>query len=376
MKAGADNHSFAPAEQRWARFGVYYAMFPVDFAVDVMQRYSQEGDYVIDPFAGRGTSVYAAAATGRMGYGIEINPVGWVYGKTKIAPANKDKVLSRLGEIASASGRFARTADSMPPFFHACFSRNVRKFLLAAKSQLNWRRSEIDATLMSFIALYLHGKVGSGLSNQMMQTKAMSPEYSIRWWKSNGMSRPLEICPEAFLRPRIEWRYAKGAPEFKKSAHLYLGDSDRLLPRVGGQIKNTRERFSLLFTSPPYWSLVNYHADQWLRLWLMGGADNPKYLREKNKGRFLSQTAYRALLFSVFSKCAKMMSKRAIVYVRTDIRDFTHKTTREVLCECFPKHRISEEITSYAKQTQSRLYGNTPSVKPGEIDIIMHPKKY
>ena len=372
MKSNTGKNVFTPAEERWARFGVYYAMFPVDFALNVVRKYSDAGDHVIDPFAGRGTSVYAAAAMGRKGCGIEINPVGWVYGKAKIAPANKEKVISRLEEIASASGRFARGAESMPPFFHACFSGGVRKFLLAAKSRLDWRRSAVDATLMSFIALYLHGKSGAGLSNQMMQTKAMSPEYSIRWWKSNGMSRPLEINPEEFLRPRIEWRYARGVPQFGKDARFYLGDSDRVLPRVAGQVRDRRGKFSLLFTSPPYWSLVNYHADQWLRLWLMGGADNPKYLREKNKGRFLSQAAYRALLFSVFSKCSKVMSKRAIIYVRTDIRQFTRDATREVLEACFPKHRVQVR-KSYAEKTQSRLFRNTPSVRPGEVDIIMRP---
>ena len=64
---------------RWARFGSYYAMFPVDFAFEKIERHSRLGELVIDPFAGRGTSVFAAAALGRIGVGIEINPVGWVY---------------------------------------------------------------------------------------------------------------------------------------------------------------------------------------------------------------------------------------------------------------------------------------------------------
>ena len=31
------------AESRWARFGPYYAMFPVDFAFEVVEKYSKEG---------------------------------------------------------------------------------------------------------------------------------------------------------------------------------------------------------------------------------------------------------------------------------------------------------------------------------------------
>jgi len=53
------------AESRWARFGPYYAMFPVEFAFDVVEKYSNEGDYIIDPFAGRGSSIYAGGILGR-----------------------------------------------------------------------------------------------------------------------------------------------------------------------------------------------------------------------------------------------------------------------------------------------------------------------
>ena len=59
---------------------LYYAMFPLEFAFEVVNTYSQEGDCIIDPFAGRCSSVYAGAVLGRNSWGIEINPVGWLYG--------------------------------------------------------------------------------------------------------------------------------------------------------------------------------------------------------------------------------------------------------------------------------------------------------
>ena len=52
-----------------------------------------------DPFAGRASSVFAGAAHGRPSIGIEINPVGWIYGKTKITPASKEKIRARLVEV-------------------------------------------------------------------------------------------------------------------------------------------------------------------------------------------------------------------------------------------------------------------------------------
>ena len=62
------------AEARWARFGPYYAMFPIDFAFNVVDKYSKPGDKILDPFSGRGSSIYAGSILGRESIGIEINP--------------------------------------------------------------------------------------------------------------------------------------------------------------------------------------------------------------------------------------------------------------------------------------------------------------
>ena len=68
MKATADITSkrrartFGTAVDRWASVGPYYAMFPLDFAYEIVKRYTQPGDRVLDPFVGRGSSIYAAAA--------------------------------------------------------------------------------------------------------------------------------------------------------------------------------------------------------------------------------------------------------------------------------------------------------------------------
>ena len=84
---------------RWAKFGPYYAMFPIDFAFKTVEKYSKKGDYIIDPFAGRFSSVFAGGVLGRHSTGIEINPLGWLYGKTKLNPTKEKKVQKRLKEI-------------------------------------------------------------------------------------------------------------------------------------------------------------------------------------------------------------------------------------------------------------------------------------
>ena len=176
-------HKNKTAEAIWAHFGPYYAMFPLSFAFNIVRKYSKEGDIILDPFAGRFTSIYAGGVLKRKGIGIEINPVGWIFGQAKLHPAGKDNVIVRLHEIYRKRNYYKKKAEKMPEFYHICFCDEVLKFLLSARKNLDWKNNQVDATLMAFLLVYLHGKKGQSLSNQMRITKSMGMDYSITWWK-------------------------------------------------------------------------------------------------------------------------------------------------------------------------------------------------
>jgi len=356
-------------ESRWARFGPYYAMFPLDFAFEVVEQYSKEGDYIIDPFAGRCSSIYAGGVLGRHSLGIEINPVGWLYGTVKLQPAEKAEVTDRLLEIYSRRNYYNRAIERMPLFYRMCYCDEVLKFLLSARKHLNWKSNSIDATLMSILMVYLHGKLGEGLSNQMKMTKSMGINYSVNWWKKHKLTKPPLINPLDFVIRKLDWRYEKGIPSVFDSKVVF-GDSTTELDKIVQKAKETDIRFSLLFTSPPYCSVTDYYADQWLRLWLLGGLEIPKSIQEKHKGRFVSKEDYYNLLDTVFRNCAALMDDNSTIYVRTDRREFTFNSTLEILQLHFPKHKTEITDRPFRKKTQTEIHGNT-SKETGEIDIIM-----
>lgn len=364
-------NGFSTAESRWARFGPYYAMFPLEFAFDVIEKHSKLGDYIIDPFAGRCSSIFAGGVLGRKSLGIEINPVGWLYGVVKVNPAKKLDVVTRLAEIYLERTKYTATINEMPEFYRICYCDEVLKFLLAARNSLDWKVNSIDATLMSILLVYLHAKLGEGLSNQMRMTKSMGMNYSVEWWKKNDYLNPPEINPYDFILKKIEWRYEKGEPLLEES-NVILGDSTNELKTIARNAKSQDIKFSLLLTSPPYCSITNYHADQWLRLWLLGGPVSPQSLNDKHKGRFDNKNEYYELLDNVFGQCSKIMDDQSTVYVRTDKREFTFNSTLEILTKHFPNHSttIIEKPLQTDTKTQTKLYGDK-KMKPGEVDIIM-----
>lgn len=356
------------AESRWARFGPYYAMFPVDFAFNIVNTHSKKGDKIIDPFCGRGSSIFAGSVLGRKCTGIEINPLGWIYSQVKLKPAKKENVLKRLKDIYDLRTEYEKAILNYDKFFRMCFCDEVLKFLLSARDNLNWKKNQADKTLIAFISVYLHARIGEGLSNQMRQTKAMGINYSIDWWKKNGFENPPEINPYMFLKDKIEWRYSKGI-HIAQDSNVKLGDSCTVTEKL---VKSGSEKFSLLFTSPPYLGVTNYFVDQWLRMWLLGGPEKPVSETHIHKRRFNNKEQYEELLDTVFGNCAKMMKQKSCIYVRTDSRDYTFNTTKKILQTHFPNHKIYIENQPIAKdvKTQTEILGNT-SKKPGEIDIIL-----
>lgn len=367
---------YGAAASRWAGVGPYYGMFPTAFTDWAITEYTQPGDTVIDPFAGRGAAIFSAAIANRPAVGIDINPLAYVYSNAKLKPSARQAVTARLEALAENAERYRVAADALPAFFHHCYTPQVREFLLAARAELNWRRASADRVLMALILISLHGKTGSALSNQMRQSAAMAPDYSVRWWTERG-SKPPEIDPFAFLSKRIAWRYAHGAPQTGKS-RVYLGNSLHILPRLEQNMLDGKlAKSKLLITSPPYHNVTNYYYDQWLRIWLLGAPEHPATsVSNRYGGKFSNERQYRQLLEAAFAKCRPLLADDATIYVRTDRRDSTYRNTKAALELNFPEKRVKEIQRPMPSKRQTKAYsrGGAPKKANCEIDLVLEAK--
>jgi len=366
MTVETQQSRFGTAASRWAGVGPYYAMFPVSFATTAVREYTKPGDCVFDPFAGRATSLFAAASEGRVGLGIEINPVGWVYGKAKLQTAEREQVEERIRWLGIKAKYYRAAAKSLPQFYDFCFCSEVKEFLLAARDLLDWRRTKTDWTTMALLLIDLHGKRESALSNQMRQTKAMSPQYAIGWWKERDLEPP-ERDPVEFMIKKVKWRFAKGRLD-AGSGHIYLGDCQTIMSRWKNQPSETKAK--LLLTSPPYHGITNYFYDQWLRLWLLGGLPQPRSPGDACKRKFENKQHYVGMLRHVFAKSKSLLARNAVVFVRTDARQFTREATIEALESAFPRKKLRSETYSRPFFSQTKLF-NSDLCTQSEVDLVM-----
>jgi len=128
----------------------------------------------------------------------------------------------------------------------------------------------------------------------------------------------------------------------------------------------------LLLTSPPYFDVTNYHYDQWLRLWMLGGAPNACRAGGKYKGKFENRISYQELLLRAFRKSSELLAKDATVYVRTGRQTITRETTVTALRTAFPRHTMSSSARPFTRPTQTRLFGDHTQ-KVGEMDLVLTP---
>lgn len=95
------------------------AAFPLELPFRLIQMYSLHGDVVADPYAGTGTTLLAAAATGRAAWGAEADPALVALAARTLARAPEvgaALVARRLAEHRAFVDR--RRAEGKPPGHH------------------------------------------------------------------------------------------------------------------------------------------------------------------------------------------------------------------------------------------------------------------
>ncbi len=355
-----DRWKYSNAAGRWAGFGPYYAMFPVQFAREVINTMSPEGGAVLDPFCGRGTAPFVAQAMGRSSLGVEINPVAWVFARVKTSPEpDTQKLLNRIGQIQDA----IEPEDKEPEneFQKWAWGPDILGFLKAARRTLEWQNNITDRTLMGFILVHLHARKGEGLGNQMQKARAMGPDYAVRWWKEKD-SYPPDVDCKSFFQTKFNWRYRHGVIEDSHPSELVLGDSVQVL----GQ--SSQNRYDLLLTSPPYFNLTDYRQDSWIRLWALN--EGPSLPDWKNDPRQSNQVLYKQMLTEVFRHSANRLKSRATVWVRSDSREFTKQSTIEVMKSVWPRRKLFIRSDEPENGTQT-VFFNSGRSSYSEIDLVI-----
>jgi hypothetical protein len=252
----------------------YFTMFPLDFPNNILERKAIRGEWVMDPFCGRGTTNYASRMLGLPSIGIDSSPVAVALAQAKLANTTPDSIIATAKEILAE----VEMPQSMPDdeFWEWAFNASVLKVLCRLREGLIKNcASDSRKALRAILLGALHGPSGkkrqSYFSNQSPRTYAPKPGYSIKYWRSNELLPP-NVDVMEIIKHRA-YRYYDGLTE-NIGGLIIHGDSR--LKHTYSQIKSDT-KISWILTSPPYYGMRTYLPDQWLRLWFVGGSAKVDY---------------------------------------------------------------------------------------------------
>jgi hypothetical protein len=312
----------------------YFAMFPETFAAEHITAWTEPGNWVLDPFSGRGTTLFQGLLMDRRAVATDTNPVAYCLTAAKAALPTLADLLRELDQLAGAFGRSRSAArraarKSLPEFFGRAFYWTTLEQVLFLRATLCWRDDPTHTFIAALVLGCLHGEMGKPFeyfSNQMPRTISTKPAYSLRYWRTRGLY-PRKRDVFAILRQRAEYRLARGAP----SGHGVVAladarDAAKHFPFLRGAVR-------AVITSPPYFDATNFEEDQWLRLWFLGHEPRPTYRRLSADDRHTSRDGYWRFLREAWTGIAPLLTPEAVLVCRMGGRGLSGREVKRGFTE-------------------------------------------
>lgn len=254
----------------------YFTMFPMEYPLKVLKKHVKNNSVVIDPFCGRGTTLFAARTLGLAAWGIDSSPVAVAIARAKLATCNVEEPLRLATELIESNETVEVPST---PFFQAAYHSETLRDLCALREGLLNLKLETDASAVLRAAALgcLHGPLPKRIenagyfSNQMPRTYAPKPIYSVRYWKERNIKAP-RIDILRVLRRKIERLAGLEQASPCPITQVLLGDA-----QSADVFRAINAAPEVIITSPPYYGMRTYVQDQWLRNWFLGGPDSIDY---------------------------------------------------------------------------------------------------
>jgi len=200
---------------------------------------------------------------GRIGLGSDANPLAYLLTAAKVNTPSPEEAHSRLAKLRASC--MPLDSSSTPDNIRMLYSNGVLSQLTWLREKLELNRRD-DRFIMALLLGVMHanyklGHPARGLSISMPNTFSMSPGYVRRYIDENGLIPP-EIDVFDLLETKLD--------------HMQLPEASAM--RGVAWLQDAREPISslmadrpakLVFTSPPYLSVIKYGKYNWIRLWML-----------------------------------------------------------------------------------------------------------
>jgi len=348
----------------------YYTMFPLSFPFDALAK-AESGEWVFDPFCGRGTTILAARLRGLPSVGVDSNPVAGAIAAAKLAQVRASEVAAFARKILEDTRPGPVAATPQGEFWDRCYAPTTLRDICRIRNHLLTECStRVEVALRGVMLGILHGPRNKGeptyLSNQMPRSYSTKPGPAIRYWRGHR-TKPVEIDVLDAVRRRARFSFKEVPPS--TLGKIITADSRTF------DFSQLAARYSWVITSPPYYGMRTYFPDHWLRNWFVGGPSDVDY-RADDQLSHQSEDQFVADLATVWKKTAEVCLPGARFICRFGALPSCEKNPRDLFKRSLTEAKcgwrvttIRDAGTSHRGRRQCDQFGTGKNKPVEEIDV-------
>jgi hypothetical protein len=244
----------------------YRACFKPQLPAFFIERLSQPGDTVYDPFSGRGTTSIEAALRGRRVVENDINPLSAILTQPRLELPTLEDIKTRLAELPKKAARPKSPDLSM--FYHD----DTLAEIMALRNYLRRRRKAGDEDAIDrWIRMVATNRL-TGHSKGFFSVYTLPPNQATSAENQIKINRKLGQVPEyrdthAVILKKSRILQSELSTVQRANLHAAAADARCLTTPAHCTPVIADGSVQLTVTSPPFLDVVQYANDNWLRCW-------------------------------------------------------------------------------------------------------------
>jgi DNA modification methylase len=247
-----------------------------------IEKYTKEGEIVLDPFAGSGTTLLEANLLGRNALGIDINPLAVLIGRVKTTSIKKEELEKANRFLFDALNKSKKSHKVNFPNINHWFNDQSIYDLGKIKYVINelYKNKQTNKKLKNFFDICFSSIIRKSSFADPSNPKTYCSPRMRKLKKEGYKFDPIKYFKEAVIKnSKLIYMLDDSLKKFKVKSH-FIPTNTTLNIRLPSWTK----RVDLIVTSPPYANAQEYFRNFKLELFWLGLVDRETLLKlDKNQ---------------------------------------------------------------------------------------------